>query len=103
MRTTVPTPSKASGDLDLGPLPLVSGFMFLSPTSLCHGEFTSDVLLHKLSWASDSQAPHNSEISFSSADNTRLRFPRLLESPKSSSLSSSSSSLRKPPYLLNRR
>jgi len=37
------------GDLDLGPLPLVSGFMFLSLTSFCYGEFTSDVLLHKLS------------------------------------------------------
>lgn len=52
MRTTAPTPSKASGDLDLGPLPLVSGFMFLSPTSLCHGKFTSGVPLHKPSWAS---------------------------------------------------
>lgn len=96
------TPSWASGDLDLGPLPLVSGFMLLSPTSLCHSEFTSDVLVHKISWASDSRAPQNSEISFSSADNTGLRFPRLLESPKSSSMSSpSSSSSRKAPYLLN--
>ncbi|KAK9327507.1 hypothetical protein V1520DRAFT_314929 [Lipomyces starkeyi] len=50
-------------------------------------------------------APHNSEISFSSADNTGLRFRRLIESPKSSSLSSSSSSSsssRKPPYLLSK-
>jgi hypothetical protein len=35
--------------LDIGPLSLVSGFMFLSPTSLCHGEFTLDVLLHMIS------------------------------------------------------
>lgn len=44
------------------------------------------MLVHKLSRASRLRAPHDSEKSFSSADNTRLRFPRLLKSPKPSLL-----------------
>ncbi len=44
------------------------------------------MLVHKVSQASASRAPHDSEKSFSSADNTGLRFPRLLKSPKPSLL-----------------